>query len=257
MFLVASWAVSLPSAAQYLGIRVPTEDLAFEALHPGDTLGNWRRLSPNASPQQPLVYSGVDPASQFGPLWSAGVYRPLSARLSSLIETSHADLGDLGAEWSVLGQVGAKLGAGWGVQAGLRHSEMGLSPGTAQLYGAHPATAQLGMLTLEHSWDSFRGAYTVFGSRADSGAAGAGHRFDLQYYYTQRSNIGLSYMASWQLQGVPGYNAFAPLEGSNLGVTGEHWISPTWAVNYRALVQELVPASGLKPQIRFGLRYTF
>jgi hypothetical protein len=52
-------------------------------------------------------------------------------------------------------------------------------------------------------------------------------------------------------------SAYQPLEGNHLGFSGEHWFSQAWALNYRALVQELGPASGLKPQIRFGLRYTF
>jgi hypothetical protein len=97
----------------------------------------------------------------------------------------------------------------------------------------------------------------LFGSYADSGAAGSGHRLDLQYYYGERSNVGLSFSSARAFQAAPVLTAFQPLEGNQLGVTGEHWFSPAWAVNYRALAQEFGPASGLKPQIRFGLRYTF
>jgi hypothetical protein len=49
---------------------------------------------------------------------------------------------------------------------------------------------------------------------------------------------------------------------SNLGVTGEHWISPSWAINYNAGVNYsvLTPesnVSGLKPELRLGLRLRF
>jgi hypothetical protein len=205
-----------------------------------------------------VIYSRVtESASQLGVQRTSGIYQPLSRSLSSLIETSHATRGDLGTEWSVLGQVGASLGEGWGIQAGLRHSEAGLTPGPNQPYAARLGSAQLGMLTLEHNWHSLRSAYTLFGSYADSGVAASGHRLELQYYYGDRSNVGLSYTAARPFQAAPNFSMFQPLEGNNLGVAGEHWFSPAWAVNYRALVQDLGPASGLKPQIRFGLQYTF
>jgi hypothetical protein len=244
--------------AQFLGLRVDAGDGSSDSLRPGSALGSWQRLGAGQVAPQPVFYSRVtESAGQLGVNQTSGVYQPLSQSLSSLIETSHATLGDLGAEWSVLGQVGASLGEGWGVQAGLRHSEAGLAPGMSQPYALRQGAAQLGMVTLERNWQGLRGAYTLFGSYADDGAAGRGHRLEVQYYYSERSNVGLSYTAARPLQPGTSVSAYQPLEGNHLGFSGEHWFSQAWALNYRALVQELGPASGLKPQIRFGLRYTF
>jgi hypothetical protein len=245
--------------AQYLGLRVGSGDGSSESLRPGSALGGWQRLGAGQTVPQPVFYSRVtESAGQLGVSQTSGVYQPLSRSLSSLIETNQATLGDLGSEWSVLGQVGASLGEGWGIQAGLRHSEAGWPRGPMQPYTARVGSAQLGMVTIEHNWHGLRSAYTLFGSYADSGTAASGHRLELQYYYGQRSNVGLSYMAGRPLQAGATISALQPLEGNHLGVAGEHWFSPAWAVDYRALVQDLGPAApGLKPQIRFGLRYTF
>jgi hypothetical protein len=254
----ASLLLPALALAQYRGLRVGPGDPAFDTLQTGSALGSWQRLQAGQAVPQAVPYTQIrERDSQLGIQRSSGVYQPLSQRLSSLVETSHANMGDLGAEWSVLGQVGASLGAGWGVQAGVRHTETGLMPATTPSYAARAASAELGMLTLERNWDHFRGAYTFFGSYANTGAAGTGHRFDLQYYYSARGNVGLSYLAARPLQTALPTSPFQPLEGNHLGVTGEHWFSPAWAVNYRALVQDPVLGSGLKPQLRVGLRYTF
>jgi hypothetical protein len=242
-----------------LGIRVSTGDSSgFDTLAPGSPLTTWQRLEPDSAARQPLTYSQLlETANQRGIQRSTGVYQPLSQHLSSLVETGYADMGDLGTERSLLGQVGATLAPGWGLQAGVRYSETGLTPSVLQPYATRAGAAQLGMLTLERNWRSFRGAYTLFGSYADTGAAGAGHRFELQYYYSERSSVGLSFTAGRPLQTSPLLSTYAPFEGNNLGVTGEHWLTSTWAVNYRALVQDTALAPGLKPQIRVGLRYAF
>jgi hypothetical protein len=260
MATLAAGALALSASAwAQLGIRIPGGDASgFDQLAAGSLLSTWRRLEPDSDARQPLVYSQVvETASQLGAQRSTAIYQPLSQRLSSLVETSYAEMGDLGGEWSVLGQVGATLAPGWGVQAGLRHSETGLTPGVLQPYATRAGTAQLGMLTVEHNWRSLRGAYTLFGTYADSGAAGTGQRFELQYYYSERSSVGLSFTAGHPLQTPTALTTYAPFEGNNLGLTGEHWLSSTWAVNYRALVQDPSFASGLKPLIRVGLRYAF
>jgi len=51
-------------------------------------------------------------------------------------------------------------------------------------------------------------------------------------------------------------NAMTPIETSNLGVIGEHWFTPSWAINYNALIEDR-GIEGLKPEIRLGLRLRF
>jgi hypothetical protein len=59
-----------------------------------------------------------------------------------------------------------------------------------------------------------------------------------------------------------GFGNTVATEVSNVGVTGEHWISPSWAINYNAGINYNVltqdpNASGLKPEFRLGLRLRF
>jgi hypothetical protein len=80
---------------------------------------------------------------------------------------------------------------------------------------------------------------------------------EVSYFYTQRSSVGLAYTNVRQFDGAPYVSEFNPIFGTNYSVAGEHWLSETWSINYRALVPDLSTTSGLKPQVRFGLRYTF
>jgi hypothetical protein len=201
---------------------------------------------------------------------TGGIYQPLSENLSSLLEANYTPGLQGMPERSVLGQIGTQLGNGWGMQAGLRHSEIGLrSVELAQnradwqaLRGGVGGTASLGMLTFERYWDRYRGAYTFFGGRTDSGSLATGHRVQLHYFYSERSSIGLAYTTGRPFDPALGFGNPVGTELNSVGLTGEHWISPTWAINYNAginynvLTQE-AGVSGLKPEFRLGLRLRF
>lgn len=247
-----------PAWAQ-LGFHIPVPERSeANSGTPSTQPDSWTRLLPDPATRPPLVYARqIDAGSAYSAHRSSGIQMPLSSNLTSLVETSYTELGELGAEWSMRGQIGAEFAPGWSVQAGLRHSEIGLNPTIVLGNETKAGTAQLGSLTLERNWSSLRGAYTLFGSYANSGATGTAQRFELQYYYAPRSNVGLAFTSGRALQPGAPLAGYAPLEGSNLGLTGEHWLSPTWAVNYRALLQDPSFSAGLKPEIRFGLRYAF
>lgn len=260
--LLAAAAALLPlSAAHAKGIKLPASaDRQFETLRLDSALSDLRRPATGGAQR------GVDPVFAAGyahPLdvqtqeVASGVYRPLADNLSTLVETSYARGNGLTAEWSVLGQVGARFGDGWGVHAGLRHSEQELE-GLMLPPALAPATADLGMLTFERQWNRYRGAYTYYTGRSDDGASASGHRIQLHYYYSPRSSVGLAYLTSRQL--IDPGSQFGTLNPSsdvaNVGVTGEHWFSPTWALNYNALVED-GGSQGLNPELRVGLRVRF
>jgi hypothetical protein len=69
--------------------------------------------------------------------------------------------------------------------------------------------------------------------------------------------VGLAYLTSRQLDAGSQFGTFNPTsEVANVGVTGEHWFSPTWALNYNALVED-DGSQGLNPELRLGLRVRF
>jgi hypothetical protein len=188
---------------------------------------------------------------------ASGIYQPLSAGLSTLLETSHVQGPGLTREWSMLGEVTAALGEGWGVKAGVRHSELGLREVPLHAgAGDTVASADLGMVTLERSWSRYRGAYTYFAGRADTGALASGHSVQFDLFYNERSSVGLAYTVGQQVDSLPALPFAGAPEVANVGIAGEHWLGNAWSLNYRALVEEDT-GEGLKPQLRVGLHLRF
>lgn len=252
-----------------------TRDTRFETLRPDSSFADWRRLGLEGGPRPNdagAAYAYTlpgDPLSLNGPETVGGYWHPLSQRLSSLVETSVVPGSLGGTERSVLGQLGTQFGDGWGLQAGIRHSEIGLPP--ADALGAvsglgltalppvnvGPAVgADLGILTFERFWDRYRGAYTVSSGRADGGTMVTSHRLQFNYFYSGRSSVGLSYTTGRFFDTAVPLFGMTPVESSNVGVIGEHWFSPSWAINYNALLEDR-GVEGLKPEIRVGLRLRF
>lgn len=235
----------------------PAGEFSFETLRLGNATGGMQR-----SLREETGTTGLAYATEQDPLTgeaSAGVSRPLTDNWTTLFETSYANGGLTGLtnEWSMLGQVGASFGAGWGVQAGLRHSELGLRdlPLHANTLGK-AGSADIGMLTLERYWDRYRGAYTYFAGRGDNGANTSGHRVQFDYFYGARSSIGLAYTLGQPRDASIGLgNAW--LDTTNIGLTGEHWFTRSWAVNYNALVEDPRNGAALRPELRVGLRLRF
>jgi hypothetical protein len=254
--------------------RRSASEARFETLRPDSSFADWRRLGleGGARPADTgAAYAQTLPGDPLGlnsPESIGGYWRPLSQNLSSLVETSvvQGTLG--GTERSVMGQLGTQFGNGWGMQAGIRHSELGVPPpseapafglGLTSLpvQGTGPNVgADLGVLTFERFWDRYRGAYTVSTGRADGGATATSHRVQLNYFYASRSSVGLSYTIGRSFDSPLVLNAMTPVETSNVGVVGEHWFSPSWALNYNALIEDR-GIEGLKPEIRVGLRLRF
>jgi hypothetical protein len=255
--------------------RVGAADTRFATLRPDSSFADWRRLSleGGARPADTgAAYAQTLPGDPLGlnsPESTGGYWRPLSESLSSLVETSVVPGSLGGAERSVLGQLGAQFGKGWGLQAGIRHSEIGVplpdAMGTRSGLGltALPPMspgptlgADLGMLTFERSWDRYRGAYTLSSGRADGGTVATSHRLQFSYFYSARSSVGLSYATGRFFDTTIPLSGMTPVESTNVGVIGEHWFSPSWAINYNALLEDR-GVEGLKPEIRVGLRLRF
>jgi hypothetical protein len=265
--------LSFPAYAQVSGSKKPiSHDTRFDTLRPENAFSDWRRLALEGGSkphENGIGYAQITPGDPLGlnaPEVTSGFWVPLSQRLSSLVETSVVPGAMGGAERSVMGQLAHQLGAGWNMQAGVRHSEMGvtLSDSTSGLgLSSLPpptrgltANADLGMVTLERFWSNYRGAYTVASGRAESGSTATSHRVQLDYFYAARSSVGLSYTIGRSFESPVGVNSMVPVETNNVGVVGEHWISPAWAINYNALIEDR-GIEGLKPEIRLGLRLRF
>jgi len=250
-------------------------DTRFETLRPDSSFADWRRLSleggvrPSEAGAAYAYTLPGDPLGLNGPESVGGYWHPLSQRLSSLVETSVVPGSLGGAERSVLGQLGTQFGNGWGMQAGIRHSELGMPlPDAAGersglgLTALPPVNvgptvgADLGIVTVERFWDRYRGAYTVSSGRAEGGALATSHRLQFSYFYSGLSSVGLSYTTGRTFETTVPLYGMTPVDSSNVGVVGEHWFTRSWAINYNALLEDRGVA-GLKPEIRVGLRLRF
>jgi len=266
--------LSFPAHGQVSGNKhSASRDTRFDTLRPDSGFSDWRRLALEGGSRPHENGSGYAQVTPGDPLGlnasevTSGFWLPLSQRLSSLVEASVVPGAMGGAERSVLGQVAHQLGAGWNMQAGVRHSEIGVtlpesfSGPSLGLSSLPPPTrgltagADLGVLTLERFWSNYRGAYTVASGRAD-GSTATSHRVQFDYFYDTRSSVGLSYTIGRSFESPFGVNSMVPVETNNVGVVGEHWISRAWAINYNALIEDR-GIEGLKPELRLGLRLRF
>jgi hypothetical protein len=252
-----------------------SRDTRFDTLRPESSFSDWRRLSLEGGSrpgESGIGYTQVGPGDPLGlnaAEATSGFWLPLSQSLSSLVETSVTPGAFGGSERSVLGQVARQLGSGWNMQAGIRHSEVGVN-----LFESSPSTgglglsslplptrgissgADLGVVTLERFWSNYRGAYTVSSGRAEGGTTATSHKLQFDYFYDARSSVGLSYTVGRSFESPIGVTSMVPVETNNVGVIGEHWLSRAWAINYNALIEDR-GIEGLKPEIRLGLRLRF
>lgn len=83
---------------------------------------------------------------------------------------------------------------------------------------------------------------------------GASYQLQLSYLYGVRNTVGLAYSSGRELEyfGLP-YDALA--DTRQFMLTGQHWLSPNWALNYDLYS----PDSNLfrRQGLRLGLRYRF
>jgi len=280
LFCLAAAAATLlcltPAQAQTSRSALP--DARFDTLRPDSGFQDWRRLSLEGGSRPTDVGAGYASTLPADPLGGnsqeivGGYWRPLSQRLSSLVETSVIPGAGGTGERSVLGQVATQFGKGWGLQAGLRHSDIGVpltdSPNSggglglsalSPMSGTSSVRADLGIVTVERFWDRYRGAYTLSSGRADGGATATSHRLQFSYFYSARSSVGLSYTTGRVFDPalpLSGLTGMTPVETNNYGVMGEHWFTPSWSINYNALLEDH-GVDGLRPEIRLGLRLRF
>src|SRR5262245_41392829 len=131
--LVAAAAIPLCLApAQAQTSRSVSPDTRFDTLRPDSGFQDWRRLNLEGGARPTDIGAAYayalpgDPLGGNSPELVGGYWRPLSQRLSSLVETSVIPGAGGTGERSVLGQLATQFGKGWGLQAGLRHSDVGV-----------------------------------------------------------------------------------------------------------------------------------
>lgn len=175
-----------------------------------------------------------------------GAHRPAGQNIAALAEPSIHTLVDALPRYTLYSHVTRALPGGWGLGFGVRQTEYNF------------ATSNLLAFSAERSLGAgFRGAYTLYSSRAEGAGLGSAHRFEVSYLYGDRNTIGLSYTSGRDVDSLvlsPTQNMLSDVRDWTL--SGRHWLSPNWALTYDVLSQEQGPL--LRRQgLRLGVSRSF
>lgn len=172
-----------------------------------------------------------------------GMLYPLSGNWFSTIETSlDTRSAGPGRGYGFLGQVHRTLPGGFDMSVGLRYRVY--ESGASALHGGAIDPAALS----ERSWS----LYPPAGGTSSS----AGYELRLNYRYGERNTLGVTYGSGSESDYGRQLLGMHPGEGRQFGLTGEHWLTPDWALNYGVMAQEQIgPHRG--QGLRLGLRYRF
>lgn len=250
LFALAPAAAFAQSADSGIKLRMSEIELGASRERLSGGRPDWSSLSLEGlhrfAPRQTL-YGGVRETERFSlrdsEVW-AGYYHPLSPTWTAQVEASASGEHRVLAKHSLFGQLSKQLPGGWGISAGLRHSEYTASRVDVLVLGA------------ERYWGSFRAGYDLYAGRPEGAATGIAHRFSLNYYYGELSTVGIAATAGREIENVGPPFGISATEVRNLSLTGRHWMTPGWALSWDLVLHEqgsLYRRQGL----RLGLRHRF
>ncbi len=247
-----SEAAALKPGAVATGLRPVRTEL--ELGHSRESLTNnlpdWKETYLLASGDfggRRALYGGLRETRRFGlddTEAHAGLYYPLGATWNSIVEVRGSPTHEVLARYSVYGQVQKMLPGGWGIGLGLRHNEY-------SLIGTNVAS-----LEAERYWGNFRGAYTLYSGRPEGASSASSHRFQLAYYYADRSSVSLSYSTGREVEYIGPVRGVISTDVENWTVSGRHWLTPAWALTYD-LVRHEQGSLYRRQGLRLGVRYSF
>lgn len=223
-----------------LGLRLPdaepTVASPFGARDVSDAMHDWRsRQRPEEN-----FYGGVREVSHLGLRATesyGGLFQPLSGRWGSSLEASvtHEPLLAL-QRYSLTGQIHTAFSSGQGLSLGLKYSAY--DPAAAWAGGSNLSTANNYALAP---------GYT---------AGGTGYRLQLNYLYGERNTVGFAYRTGRENEYFM-LPSDALTDARQLSVTGRHWLSTNWALNYDVYAPESSNPLLHRQNLRLGLRYRF
>lgn len=189
-----------------------------------------------------VIYGGVREGVRLGTrttesVW--GVYHPLSEAWGVSLETGVLPETPFAPRrYSLAGQVHTALAGGGGFSIGLRYriydTDTGYRPG-------QPADGS----------GNFYG-YTLVASRLPGVSFGPSYQLQLSYQYNAANVFGLAVGREVETF-TPGFDV--PGNGRQFTFTGQHWLTPSWAMSYDLLSSD--PGALRLQGLRLGVRYRF
>lgn len=241
------------TAEQSVGKTFEVEaGLSYEKLNNKgeDTLGVWRSLYLEAltkfNPRSSL-YGTLRQTDRFSlkdEEFSIGTYFPLGSQWIGTAEGAFSPSHRVLPRWYLMGQIQWLLGGGSVVHVGIRHIEfVNTSP-------------NVGILTLEHYWNTYRGSYTLYASHVPGSGTGAGHRLWASYYYNELSAVNAALSIGKEVENVGPAGGVLTSTVRGVVLFGRHWFSKAWAFSYELTLHE----QGIvytRKGVHIGVRYHF
>jgi len=172
-----------------------------------------------------------------------GMYLPFGVGWSATFEYTGSPTHQVLPRYSLFAQVEKQLSGGWGIHAGLRHSEYTLNH------------ADLRLLTIERYVGNERLAYTFYSGKPEGGGWSPSHRLQWSHFFNDRDFAGISAARGREVENiVPG--GLLASDVRNLTLFGRWWIARHWALSGEAIAHEqgsLYRRHGF----RLGLRHQF
>jgi YaiO family outer membrane protein len=239
---------TLFAAAQAQERRTEVEaSLRYDALDSG--FDDWltQRLDVQSSRRgEPTWYGALHRERRYG-TWDealvAGAALPLGDGWIVQPEVGRTFSADFLARWHADLGVQRVLGGGYVGNASLRRT---------RYEGSQVDRLALGM---ERYWGNWRGAYTLNVSDVDVAGTPVGHAVALDYYYGERSLVGVRGALGREEEGLPG-GEVVTTDVASVALHGRHWLRDDWALSWElgGLSQgDLYNRYG----VQLGVRYAF
>lgn len=218
------------------GLRLPRSPAT------GITLEDFRKGDVGST----LLYSGTRSFPSLGASSSqavGGILYPLSGNWFSTLESSvDAASARPFRGYGLAGQLHRALPGGWNMSLGLHYNVS--ETGTTRFQTGSLDPVPFGA----RAWSLYPPAV--------SSSSTAGYELRLNYRYGERNMLGLTYGSGSEFEYTRQFLGMQPGDGRQFGVTGEHWLSPDWALNYGVMASEQI-GQHRGQGLRLGLRYRF
>jgi YaiO family outer membrane protein len=151
---------------------------------------------------------------------TAGFRRTLGKRWAVQSEAGFSETHRVLPKWTAQAQLEHIFGRGWVAQGSFRHSA----------YNAD--RTNLGAASIERYFGRYRAGYTLYVGASRAAGVSAAHRVAGDYYYGERSSVGVSLAAGRELVNLGGARGILRTAAVGASVNGRHWFTPRWGVSW-------------------------
>lgn len=174
---------------------------------------------------------------------SLGGYYPLAARTTAYAEVAASGTHRVLPKNSAYAQLTQSFGEGWGALAGVKHVEY------------NTTTVEIGDLTLEKYFSSYRAAFTAFPSHSSTAGNASSYRLQLSDYYGEENNIQIVLVKGTEVDRPTGVDEVVATTVKSGTLYGRHWLDRDWSVTWS--IGRTLQETATRNSASLGLRYRF